>query len=82
MLDAVPDVIPKDFLLHASQRGTHRGNLRHDIDAVAVFFDHSGKPRTCPSIRVRLFLDAFLIVVTHERYITPTGTGRNPLREG
>ena len=48
MLDAVPHVIPKDFLLHASQRGTYRGNLRHDIDAVSVFFDHSGKPAHLP----------------------------------
>ena len=61
MLDAVPDVIPQDFLLHASQRRTHRGNLRNDIDTVAVLVTIRERPRTCPSIRFRLFLDAFLM---------------------
>ena len=44
MLNAVTDMIPKDFLLQPSQRRSYSRNLRDDVDAVAVLLDHSGKP--------------------------------------
>src|SRR5262249_19021041 len=41
ILDAMRGVISQNFLFGAPQRGTHRRKLCHDIDAVAVTFDHA-----------------------------------------
>src|SRR5262249_7195693 len=38
------DVIGEDLLLGAAQRRTHRGELRDDVDAIAVVLDHARKP--------------------------------------
>lgn len=43
MLDAMRDVVVKHFLFHAAQRGAYGCNLRHDIDAIAVFSNHASK---------------------------------------
>ena len=43
VLDAMGDVVAQDLLLDAAQRGAHRGDLRHDVDAVAVLLDHAGE---------------------------------------
>ena len=48
VLDAMRDVIAQDLLLDAAQRGAHRGNLRHDVDAVSVLFDHPGESARLP----------------------------------
>jgi len=79
MLDTVTDMIPENFLLHASQRRTYRGNLRYDIDAVTVLVDHSGKSAHLPFNSGQAFLGCFLDVVTHDDYIPLPGMGRNPL---
>lgn len=41
MLHAMSHVIPQHFLFEFAQRGAHRGNLRDNIDAVAVLADHA-----------------------------------------
>ena len=40
VFDAMRDVILQHFFLDAAERGTNRGNLRDDIDAVTIVFDH------------------------------------------
>ncbi len=79
MLDAVTHVIAKDFLLDASQCGTHGGNLRYDIDAVAVLVNHSGKPAHLPFNSGQAFPGCILDVVAHVEYIPLPGTGYQPL---
>jgi len=44
MLNAVTDMISKDFLLQPSQRRSYGRDLRDDVDAVPVLVHHSGKP--------------------------------------
>jgi hypothetical protein len=41
MLDAMPDVIFEHLLLDAPERGTDGRDLRYDIDAVAILFQHA-----------------------------------------
>lgn len=43
VFDAMADVVAKNFLFEPAQRGADRGDLRHDVDAVAILFDHAGK---------------------------------------
>jgi hypothetical protein len=43
MADTMVDVIAQDLLLDASQGCANGGNLRDDVDAVAVFLDHASK---------------------------------------
>src|SRR5262245_1109619 len=42
VLDAVPDMILQNLLLDPPQGSAHRGDLREDVDAVAVALDHAG----------------------------------------
>ena len=44
MLNAMTDMISKDFLLQPSQRRSYGRDLRDDVDAVPVLVHHSGKP--------------------------------------
>lgn len=48
VLDTVGDVIAKDHFLGATQRRSHRRDLRCDIDAVAILLDHPGQPTDLP----------------------------------
>jgi len=71
--DAMGDMIAQDFLLRAAQRRTHGRDLRDDVDAVAIVFDH-------PVEAADLALDAFeplergsLDIVAHAPYIPPGG---------
>src|ERR1700704_1708399 len=41
VLDAVSHVVAEDFLLEPAQGRPHRRDLRHDVDAIAVFFHHA-----------------------------------------
>ena len=41
VLDAVRDVVAQDLFLGPAQCGAHSRNLRHDVDTVAAFLDHS-----------------------------------------
>jgi hypothetical protein len=44
MLNAVTDMISKDFFLQPSQRRACGRDLRNDVDAIPVLVHHSGKP--------------------------------------
>ena len=43
LFDAMRDVLTQDFLLNASERSSDGGDLRDDIDAVAIFLNHAGE---------------------------------------
>ena len=42
MLNAMTNMVAQDFLFDAAQGSTNRGDLRHDINAIAILFDHAG----------------------------------------
>jgi hypothetical protein len=44
MLDAMGNVVAQHLLLQPTQGSADRGNLRYDVDTVAVLFDHPGEP--------------------------------------
>src|SRR5690606_16704615 len=44
VLDAMVDMAAEQLLFYLVERGLHRGNLRDDVDAVAVAFDHARQP--------------------------------------
>jgi hypothetical protein len=41
VLNAMGDVIAQDLLFEPPEGGANGGNLRHDIDAVAILLDHA-----------------------------------------
>ena len=43
MLDAMGDMVPEDQFLDALECRSGGGNLRDEIDAVAVGLDHAGE---------------------------------------
>ena len=43
MRDAMRNMLAQDFLFRPPQRRAHGGDLRDDIDAVTVVFDHAGQ---------------------------------------
>lgn len=55
------DMMSKDLLLRPAKGRPDRRNLRHDIDAVAVLFNHAAQAPHWPSIRVSLLLMAVLV---------------------
>jgi len=44
VLNAVTDMIPKDFLPQPSQSRAYSRNLGDDVDTITVLLHHSGKP--------------------------------------
>ncbi len=42
MFDAVTHMVTQYFFLDAPQRRPDRGNLRDDVDTIAILFDHAG----------------------------------------
>lgn len=72
MFDAVGDVVLEDFLLDPPQRGTHRRNLRDDIDAVALLLHHLGETAHLAFDPAEAFLTGCLDVFSHVSYIPPT----------
>src|ERR1043166_1725867 len=69
MLDAVGDVIPQYLLLDAPERGADGGNLRHDVDAVAVLIDHLREAADLALDPAEAFLNGSLDVLAHGPYI-------------
>jgi P-type Cu+ transporter len=67
------DVVAQDFLLGAAQRGAHGRDLGNDVDAVAVVFDHAGKPAHLPLDALQPLEAGSLDVLAHVLYIPPTG---------
>src|SRR6202050_692465 len=69
------DMVAKNLLLRAPERGTHGGELRDDIDAITVVLDHARQP-------AHLAFDAFealehrrLGIRSHATYIPLGGNG-------
>src|ERR1043166_9928895 len=73
VLDAMGDVVAQDFLLGAAQRRAYRRDLRDDVDAVAVVFDHAGEPPHLPLDALQALEARRLDVLAHGGYIPPTG---------
>ncbi len=73
VLDAMGDVVAQDFLLDPAQRGAHRADLRHDVDAVALVLDHAGEPAHLALDAVEPLERRRLAVLAHAVYIPPRG---------
>src|SRR5262249_38555460 len=71
MLDAMGDVIAQDLLLQAPQRGAHRRNLRHDVNAVAIRVDHARDAAHLALDPAQPLGAGRLDVSPHARYIPP-----------
>ena len=61
MFHAMRDVVTQDFLLHTPQRRARRRDLRDDVDAIAIIFDH--RMTIPPSLREYAGLDKELAVL-------------------
>jgi P-type Cu+ transporter len=66
-------MIGQNFLLGAPQRGAHSRELGHDIDAIAVVFDHAGKAAHLALDPPQPFQHRSLGKRSHEPYIPPWG---------
>ena len=44
VFDAMGNVVPQNFFFNFAQGSANGGNLRHDVDAIAVVFQHFRKP--------------------------------------
>src|SRR6185437_13738235 len=75
VLDAVRDVVPEHFFLDAPERGPHRRDLGHDIDAIAVLVDHFGQAANLALDPAQAFLTGRLDVFSHSAYIPLPGIG-------
>jgi L-alanine-DL-glutamate epimerase-like enolase superfamily enzyme len=77
MRDAMRDVAAQDFLFHPAQCGAHRGDLRHDVDAIALVRDHAGQAAHLALDAAESFerfrLAVLLVVLAHAVYIPPGG---------
>lgn len=40
-MHTMPEMLAQEIAFHSSEGGAYRFDLRDDIDAVSVFFDHS-----------------------------------------
>src|SRR6202034_201208 len=73
MLDAVCDVVGKDFLLRAAQRRPRRRKLGHDVDAIAVVLDHARQPAHLPLDALEASEHRRLGIRLHDGYIPLPG---------
>jgi len=69
--DTVRDVLAQDFLLDPAQRGANSRDLRHDIDAVAIFIDHARQATHLPFDTIEAFGHRGLDIFSHAGYIPP-----------
>src|SRR5262245_57524349 len=78
VLDAMRDVIAQDFLFEPSESRAHRRDLGHDVDAVAILFDHARNAAHLALDPAQPLRAGRLDIVTHARYIPLHGIGFNP----
>ena len=80
MLDAVRDMIAQNLFLDTPQRRSGGGDLRDDVDAIAVVLDHAGDAGDLALDAVQALGAGDLDRLSHDRYIPPMGifgkTGR------
>nr|BCF31651.1 hypothetical protein XF15B_07220 [Bradyrhizobium diazoefficiens] len=69
------DVVLQDLLLDPAQRGAHRRDLRHDVDAVAVFLYHFRQAANLALDPAETFSDRCLDVLAHAVYVPLPGMG-------
>ena len=67
------DVVAQDLLLDTTQGGTHRADLRNDVDAVTVGLHHAGEAAHLALDTVEPFQGCRLAVLGHDGYIPPQG---------
>jgi hypothetical protein len=65
VLNTMADVVPKNFLFDPSQCRTHGCNLRYDVDAVAIFLDHTRYSANLAFDSRKPFLARRLDVMSH-----------------
>src|SRR5579863_4791670 len=65
VLDAIGDVIAQNFFLSASQRSADCRNLRNDVDAIPILFDHARETAHLALDSVEPFKRRLLDVVAH-----------------
>ena len=73
VLDAMGDVVAQDFFFGATQCRAHGGDLRDDVDAVAVLFDHARETAHLAFDPVEPLEAGFLDIVAHVGYIPLLG---------
>jgi len=82
MLDTMRHMVFQDFFLDAAERGANRGDLRDDVNAVAVLINHLGEATNLPLDSAEALFTGCLDVFSHGTYIPLPGMGRNrPLRD-
>src|SRR5262249_60877697 len=74
---AMADVVAQDLLFESAERGAHGGNLRHDVDAVAIVLDHAGEPAHLALDPAEPLETGGLGVALHVGYIPLPGIGVN-----
>src|SRR5690242_8937637 len=67
------NVIAQHFLLDPAQRGAHRRNLGHDVDAIAIVIDHLRQAADLTLDAAEPLLHGSLDVLAHALYIPPRG---------
>lgn len=80
VLDAMRDMVLEYFFLDPAQRGTNGGDLRYDIDAIAILLDHFGEAAHLALDPTEALLAGSLDVFTHGPYIPLQSTGYNLAR--
>lgn len=70
-LDAMANMVAKDFLLNAPERCAHGIDLRDDVDTITVFIDHFRQSAHLSFDPVEAFAATGLDVVSHAAYIPP-----------
>ena len=73
MLDAVTHMVTQNLFFHAAQCGSHRRNLRDNVDAVAVVLDHLLQPSHLALDTIEPASAGVLDVFAHSPYIPPYG---------
>ena len=82
MLDAGRRMVAENLLLDRAQRRAHRGDLRDHVDAVAVLFDHTGKPANLPLDPLQALEHGSLGISLHPCYIPLPGISCNSKDDG
>lgn len=80
MLDAVTDMIAEKLILDAAQRRADGGDLRDDVDAVAVVLDHAAEAADLSFDPGQSFQARALCAGLHGPCIPQRGTRRNNWR--
>ena len=71
ILNAMRDMVAQDFFLCASKRCAHRGNLRDNVDAIPIFFNHPAKTAHLACDPVEPLETGLLDVLAHRAYHIP-----------